>query len=157
MNDYNKVNHVMPNFFDFQEIYPQAQMPKTPQMNQVEKKKEEVGSPKEGYTLGNLFVNTYVPYKNYMPQKLVAQNEQEALFLKMSELAFAAHELNLFLDVHPDDQAKLKLFNQYRQEANQAREKYENQYGPLSIQANVLENSPFLWEQLPFPWEGGKR
>lgn len=156
MNNYNLMNHSMTNSFDFQDLYPQAQMPQIAQKPQMEKREDETTTPKEGYTLGNLFINTYVPYKNYMPQKLVAKNEQEALFLTLSELAFAAHELNLYLDLHPDEQAKLKLFNEYRTQTNKQREAYENQYGPISIQANVLEKSPFLWEQLPFPWKGGK-
>lgn len=147
MNDYN----IMSNFFNPQDLYPQAQK-KDMKMGQG-----ELGTPQEGYTLGNLFIQTYIPYKNDMPQKLIAHNEQEALFLEMSEAAFAAHELNLYLDIHPQDQAKLNLFNQYRKKANELRTQYENQYGPISIDANVLNNSPFLWEQLAFPWEGGKK
>ena len=117
--------------------------------------KEEVGTSKDGYTLGNLFINTYNPYKNYMPKRQIAQSEKEALFLKMSELDFASHELNLFLDTHPMDEEKLELFNQYRKEAIEALENYERKYGPISTKANELEQSPFLWAQLPFPWKGG--
>ena len=153
MNDYNMMNNIMSNFFNPEDLYPQAQMHEM--KNEMPMKKDEIGTPKEGYTLGNLFVNTYIPYKNYIPQKLVAHNEQEALFLQMSEVAFAAHELNLYLDLHPTDQAKLKMFNQFRKKANELRTQYENQYGPISINANVLDNSPFLWEELPFPWKGG--
>ncbi len=151
MNDYNMMNNITAQFMN-----PNHMQPMQPQNSGMQGQKNQIGSPKEGYTLGNLFVNTYIPYKNYTPQKLTARNEQEALFLKLSEMAFAAHELNLYLDLHPQDARALQVFNQYRMQTNELKTQYENQYGPLLISANVLENSPFLWEQLPFPWEGGR-
>ncbi len=147
MNDY-RINPIM----DLINPYNMVSQTNGMQFNQ-----NELGTPKDAFTLGNLFINTYIPYKNYQPQKLVAKNEQEALFLKLAEVAFAAHELNLYLDLHPEDKSALQLFNQYRTQTNELKTQYQNQYGPLMISANVLLNSPFLWEQLTFPWEGGKK
>ena len=68
-------------------------------------------TPTEGYNKGNLFADLYEEYKNYKPVTLVAGNEQQKLFLELSKMAFAAHELNLYLDLNPDDETMLSLFN----------------------------------------------
>lgn len=111
-------------------------------------------NPTEAYNYGNLFADLYSQYKNYKPIILTARNEREQLLLELSRLAFAAHELNLYLDLNPNDEAMLKLFNDYRRSASALTEQYEAKYGPLNIQSNSLENSPFVWEKAPWPWEG---
>ncbi len=108
----------------------------------------------EGYNKGNLFADLYVGYKNYQPVKLQAKNQQEALFLDLSRYSFAAHELNLYLDLHPEDTTMLALFNDYRNRANQLIMEYENQYGPLTVSSDKLSSS-FSWEEDKWPWEGG--
>lgn len=112
-------------------------------------------SPKEGYMKGNLFADLYNQYKNYKPAKLEPTDERQKLYLKLNQVSFAAHELNLYLDLHPEDKEALKLFNQYRVKANQLLEKYENEYGPLTISSDALNTSPFLWEEQDFPFEKG--
>ena len=112
-------------------------------------------SPEEAYRKGNLFSDLYSQYKNYKPANLVANNDQAKLFLEMSQNAFAAHELNLYLDLHPDDNSMLALFNDYRRRTEVLKQEYENKYGPISIGSDVLVNSPSLWEEMAWPWEGG--
>lgn len=111
-------------------------------------------SPSEGYKRGNLFADLYDPYKSYKPSPLPARNDQEKLFNEMSENAFAAHELNLYLDLHPDDDSMIALFNDYRNRANDLKNQYENIYGPINISSNTLDNTPFLWAVMSWPWEG---
>lgn len=113
-------------------------------------------TPEEGYNNGNLFADLYVGYKNYQPVKLQAKNEKEALFLELSRYAFAAHELNLYLDLHPEDVTMLALFNDYRTRAKQLMMEYEKKYGPLTVSSEDLSNS-FSWEKDKWPWEGGNR
>lgn len=115
----------------------------------------ELYTPEEGYQKGNSFSNLYSEYKNYKPANLVAKNDQAKLLLEMSQMAFAAHELNLYLDLNPGDNSILALFNDYRRRAMSLKEEYENRYGPISINSDVLVNSPFLWEEMAWPWEGG--
>ena len=117
----------------------------------------ELYSRNEGYTKGNMFRGTYIPYKNYQPQTLSSTNEQEALFLKMSESDFAAHDLNLYLDLHPQDGNALNLFNQYRMDTNRYMMEYENKFGPINISSDTLTQSPFMWEAKVFPWNEGGR
>lgn len=112
-----------------------------------------VVAPNIGYDRGNLFENLYDQYKNYKPDTLSARTEQERLFLELSRIAFAAHELNLYLDLNPEDMGMLRLFNDYRQKSNELLREYESKYGPLTISSDALEKSPFMWEKSPWPWE----
>ncbi len=115
----------------------------------------ELFAPKEAYEKGNLFKDLYTPYKNYKPYKLTPKDERQKLFLELSEYDFAAHELNLYLDLHPEDKKALNLFNDYRRRANELLEKYESQYGPLTVSSDALVKSPFLWEEQTFPFDKG--
>lgn len=109
--------------------------------------------PSIGYDRGNLFKDLYDQYKNYKPDTLETKTEQEKLFLELARMSFAAHELNLYLDLNPDDVGMLKLFNDYRHKSNELRREYEEKYGPLCINSNSLNNTPFMWEKSPWPWE----
>ena len=124
--------------------------------NMMNNNQPNLYTPEEGYNKGNLFANLYLGYKNYKPVKLQANNEKDALFLELSRYAFAAHELNLYLELHPEDTTMLALFNDYRTRANQLMMNYENKYGPLTVSSDELSSS-FLWEEDKWPWEGGKR
>lgn len=110
-------------------------------------------NPTEGYNRGNLFANLYDQYKNYQPETLRASNEQERLFLELSRNHFAAHELNLYLDLNPDDVSMIRLFNDYREKCDQLTKEYERKYGPLTVKSDVLNQAPFMWEKSPWPWE----
>lgn len=110
----------------------------------------------EGYSKGNAFKNLYDPYKNYKVKKLVPQNEQQDLFLKLSEVSFYAHEINLLLDVDPNNREMLKKFNEYRNMANNLINQYESKYGPINLNSNALNNYPFAWEKNNFPWDNSK-
>ena len=110
-------------------------------------------TPAEGYNRGNMFANLYDQYKNYRPENLRANSEQERLFLELSRNHFAAHELNLYLDLNPDDTSMIKLFNDYRQKTNELMREYESKYGPLTVKSDSLDQTPFMWEKSPWPWE----
>jgi len=109
--------------------------------------------PLEGYARGNMFKNLYDPYKNYRPQKIKINSEQEELLASIGEYSFAAHEMNLYLDVNPNNQNALNLFNKYRNQANELMQKYERKYGPLTVSGDGLNKIPFAWEASSWPWE----
>lgn len=110
-------------------------------------------TPDEGYINGNLFSNLYSQYKNYRPVQLSAKNEREKMLLDIQKLAFAAHDINLYLDLNPNDESMLTLFNDYRSQVDQLMRQYEDKYGALSISSNSLDKSPFGWIDSPWPWE----
>lgn len=112
-------------------------------------------TPTEGYEKGNLFRGLYSQYKNYRPATLKPKTEKERKLYELSAVAFAAHELNLYLDLHPEDQSMLTIFNDYRKRSNDLIREYEEKYGPLTVSSNSLENgNSFTWATYPWPWEG---
>ncbi len=113
-------------------------------------------NPEEGYNLGNMFADLYKGYKNYKPAKLTGRTPEEKSFLELSRIGFAMHEMNLYLDLHPEDRTIQQLFNDYRKMFLELEEKYEQNYGPITITSDTLEKSPFAWVKDEWPWEGGR-
>ena len=79
---------------------------------------------------------------------------REKLLKKIDELSFACTDLNLFLDTHPNCQEALELFKQCAFTLKNFRTEYQNNYGPLEVNA-VWDNIPFAWvaDNQPWPWE----
>lgn len=109
--------------------------------------------PYQGFIRGNMFPNLYDPYKINRPFEVEPMNEQAELLTYIDALSFAAHDLNLYLDNFPNDQQMIQKFNEYRTQSNQAIEKYENNYGPLFVNSNANEKTPWAWDNKPWPWE----
>ena len=114
-------------------------------------------SPREAYVRGNLFPELYDSYKNYRPVMLKANDEKSKMLLELGEISFASHELNLYLDIHPNDKSMIELFNNYRRKTNQIMDEYEKRFGPISINSNALNVTPFVWEEEAWPFEGGSK
>lgn len=110
-------------------------------------------NPEQGYDLGNMFEDLYDTYKDYKPAQLKANTPKEKLYLQLSRVSFAMHEMNLYLDLHPEDRKIQQLFNDYRKMFIELEKKYEREYGPLTTTSEALEKSPFEWVTEPFPWE----
>lgn len=121
-------------------------------MNNNMGQNQNLAQPYEGFIRGNLFNNLYDQYKNYRPARLAPNNEQAELLLNVSQLSFAAHDIRLYLDVHPNDTGMINLFNQYQQQANEAIRIYEQKYGPI-LQSSLSEANAFSWEAYAWPWE----
>ena len=106
----------------------------------------------EGYLKGNLFKNLYEEYKNYKPATLRPNSEKEQDLFNLNQLAFAMHDLNLYLDVYPNDKNILNMFIEYKEMYNSILNEFEKKYGPINING-VDESIPFSWENTKFPWE----
>lgn len=113
---------------------------------------QNLAQPYEGYIRGNMFNNLYQQYKNYRPARLVPSNEQAELLLNVNQLSFAAHDIRLYLDTHPNDTGMIRLYNQYQNQANEAVKTYEQKYGPIK-QSSLSEANTFSWEAYSWPWE----
>lgn len=105
---------------------------------------------KEGFLKGNMFKNEYEPYKNYKYANLVPKTEKEARLFNVMQYSFAINDLNLYLDLHPDDQKVFQLFKRYIEEERKAKEEYERNYGPLVLNANNIARYEWISE---WPWE----
>lgn len=106
-------------------------------------------SPLEAFNRGNLFDNYYWPYKYIANVKPI--NEKQALMMKIQMYCFAAHELNLYLDLHPEDKQAVGLYNQYSELGKKYTDEYEKMYGCICLNEN--ESSPWKWIDSPWPWE----
>lgn len=109
--------------------------------------------PYNGYIRGNMFPSLYNGYKLNKPIDITPNNDKESLLLFGSALGFAAHDINLYLDIYPDDKDMIELFNQYKVEADRVLNEYENKYGPLTVNSNATNKYPWDWNDSPWPWE----
>jgi spore coat protein JB len=112
-------------------------------------------NPKEGFQRGNMMSYEYEPYKNYSDLKLIPKCDREQKLLKVMEYAFAVTDLNLYLDLHPEDKEAYALFQQYIDEGKRAAREFTSVYGPIVMTDAGYKN--YEWDNNPWPWdnEGG--
>lgn len=109
--------------------------------------------PYNGLIRGNLFKNLYDPYKSQEPYEIKPMNEQARLLTDIDALGFAMIDLNLYLDVFPNDREKITLYNQYRKEKESLLKEYESKYGPITTNSDSLNSFPWAWNNMPWPWD----
>ena len=109
-------------------------------------------NPYEGYLKGNAFKDEYRPYKDYKVAKLNINNEKDDLLIGIGQYSFMMHDMNLYLDVHPNDREALNKFIMYRDKVNELINNYERKYGPLCVKGDMNNNIPFAWENSMWPW-----
>ena len=110
--------------------------------------------PKEGFLRGNLFDNLYKPYKNYTYGNLKATSKKEEMLYNLLMYKFALIELNLHLDIYPNDMMMVNLFKKYQEEEKKLCKEFEKNYGPLTLDSEYIGNNNWCWIESPWPWEG---
>lgn len=123
-------------------------------MNNVNNMNQSLAEPYEAFVKGNLFNNLYDPYKNYKPNNLNPNNEQEYALLLVQIYDFCTHELTLYLDNYPNDSNMIRLRDEYSKALKESINNYEMKYGPLSLSSNTLSVTPWAWDTKKWPWEG---
>ncbi len=108
-------------------------------------------SAKEGFLRGNLFKDEYKPYKNLTYIDIKPQNDREAKLYNVMCYGEAINDMNLYLDVHPEDGNALKYLEELIKEEKNAKEEYVNSYGPLNI--CDTKGDKFEWIDSPWPWD----
>ena len=108
--------------------------------------------PYEGYIKGNMFKDLYKPYKKYQEGNIKINSEKDEMLAKIGEDHFVMHDLNLYLDVNPNDQEALNKFMEYRNKLNNDIKNYERRYGPLDITSEENDNNNFSWVST-WPWK----
>ena len=109
--------------------------------------------PYQGFIRGNMFPNLYNGYKISNPINIEPKSEKEEMLIYLDYLAFAAHDINLYLDLYPKDKDMLEAFSMYRIEADKVRKQYEKKYGPLEVNSEANTVYPWAWDNKPWPWE----
>ena len=79
-------------------------------------------------------------------------NEKEQSMRRLQSLQFAVIELSLYLDTHPDNAEALSAHKKLSEQAQRAKEDYEQHFGALTL---FTAGSGEYWEPVasPFPWE----
>ncbi len=106
----------------------------------------------EGLEKGNMFPELYDPYKNYVPGKLKCPNERAKKLVEIQKLDFAIDDLNLYLDMYPDDMYAYKTFKKYVMECKTKKKEFTDVYGPLCLDELTEE---YEWSKGVWPWEEG--
>lgn len=77
---------------------------------------------------------------------------RECMLKKVMEYDFALYDLVLYLDTHPFDEEALCLYKELLEEAKEAKNDYEKNFGPLSVENGATE-CDWKWIENPWPWE----
>ncbi len=119
--------------------------------NEEEKKiKVKLYEPTEGFIKGNMFENEYKPYKNYRPCMPKTTCEKTAKLYKIMELEFVINDLNLWLDIHPNDKKVFECLKIAIEKLCILENDYVKEYGPIKITDNIFDKN--LWVK-NWPWE----
>lgn len=116
-------------------------------------KGDSILEPYQGFIRGNMFRYEYEGYKNYKPMEVNSSNERENLLNQLQLYMFALIDLDLYLDVNPNDNKAISLYNNYLNIKDQICKKYESMYGPLSLYGNFINKNSWDWISNPWPWE----
>ena len=75
--------------------------------------------------------NNCAAYSNATNSNNVLTAQRTAL-LELQQLSFSLVDLNLFLDINPDNQQAVDDYNQLFEQYWEAKANYELQYGPMN-------------------------
>ena len=108
-------------------------------------------SAKEGFLRGNIFKNEYKPYKNLSYVNIKPKNDREAKLFNVMSYTHAITDMNLYLDVHPEDRSALNYLKELINEEERAKKEYIMSYGPLNV--CDTKGDKFEWIDSPWSWE----
>ncbi|GMQ58144.1 spore coat protein CotJB [Vallitalea sediminicola] len=75
------------------------------------------------------------------------------LMREIQQLGFAALDLNLYLDTHPDCKKAISDYNVIQRQYENKRRMYELNVGPLVNFGMSPSKYPWEWLDGPWPWE----
>ena len=107
---------------------------------------------KNGFYLGNLFIDTYKPYKNKKAKNINAYSERQKMLLRIYELDFILNDLNLYLDINPKDSRVFEIFKKNAIELNKLKDEYNKKYQVLELNKDI--NNKYTWLDNPWSWDG---
>lgn len=111
----------------------------------------KLSNDKIGLQRGNMFNDEYKSYKGLNPKNIVVNTEKDELCLKLFETNFAIIDLNLYLDLHPNNNEMYELYRNYVKKYEEYKNIYEQKYGPLDF--TDIKNNNYEWIKNPWPWD----
>jgi spore coat protein JB len=78
-----------------------------------------------------------------------------SLLQRIQQVSFAALELNLYLDTHPEDTRALEQYNRLHKELCELKAQFEQQRGEPLLNFGYGANSAktWRWAETPWPWD----
>ncbi len=113
----------------------------------------DILSPYESFLRGNSFKDEYLPYKKYTFLKIKPTTRKEKLLYEIMSLCFIINDLNLYLDLHNNDQNAFDLFKKYIDEERALEDKYIKEFGPITLNDTI--GSKYTWLD-DFAWENNR-
>ena len=96
---------------------------------------------------GTLFPSLDLPLGN------IANNDVADVPLsELMAIDFAAHDLSLYLDTHPNDAEAFAVYRDLKRLCKEGHERYARLYGPIS-KTDLIESGSYTWLKGPWPWE----
>lgn len=89
-----------------------------------------------------------------MNQMQTQRMNQKQLFQWITMLGFCADDMMLYLDTHPKDKEGLAYYKECMELYQNAKKNYEENYGPLTVEAAKAVDGVWSWSTQPLPWEG---
>ena len=108
-------------------------------------------NPKDGFLRGNMFADEYKPYKELTYVNIRPKSDRESKLWDVMMYSFAINDLNLYLDLHPEDKEANKIMKEMIEKEKMAKEEYTRIYGPLCV--DEVSGNSFDWINSPWPWE----
>lgn len=81
----------------------------------------------------------------------MADSERMQMLKKVQEADFAAYDLMLYLDTHPNCQTAITKYKEAVERGKKYRSEYEASYGPLTASSSSAA-APWQWSKNPWPW-----
>lgn len=79
--------------------------------------------------------------------------DRDELLKRLSILDFMLIDLGLYLDVNPRDDHALAIFKRVSEDAENLRNAYETNCGPLIMRHQASVGDEWKWIANPWPWE----
>lgn len=106
----------------------------------------------DGFSKGNMDSTLYNQFQNYVPRQI---NQNNPLNLLMA-YQFALIDLQLYLDVRPNDTVVKELFDKYLDEYLKIKKLYEAQNGPITLASEFNKGPSWKWQK-KWPFEGAMK
>ena len=78
----------------------------------------------------------------------------QELKLEIQRYGFAAHDMQLYLDTHPDDKKAFALYKSLLAKTLELKAEYVKKFGSLNVSDSICLDK-FDWLSSPWPWEKG--
>lgn len=104
----------------------------------------------DGFSKGNMDSTLYNQFENKVPRKLDEKNPLNMLMAYQ----FALIDLQLFLDVNPNNKVVKDLFDRYLNEYLNTKKEYELKYGPITLDSKENKGPTWKWQN-KWTFDGG--